>query len=231
MSTGEQSEARWMQLTVDMQTELRDGLNGLGGKPREGLHEAYLGYTAGHINRAVEGYVYLRQSGRSEASKLLVRTGIEAVIRLQAVRTKPELLFRIAFTEFNEDRKWVRSSGGRDASEALRAIDTHWDQFTHAYRTKYPDHVLTEEEISLRRAAECAGIERYYDTHYRLYCRYTHAAFRATTGNLSEFDQEDTRTMALCAFSALETLSSIDATTPNLVSLRERLHTLQSIES
>jgi hypothetical protein len=231
MPDGEQSESRWMQLTVDMQAELRDGLNSLEGRPREGFFEAYLGYTASHVNRAVEGYIYLRQSGRIEASKLLVRTGIEAVIRLQAVRTKPELLFRIAFTEFNEDRRWVRPSGGTNASEALRAIDAHWDQFRDAYRTKYPQHALIEEEISLRRAAECAGLQRYYDSHYRLYCKYTHAAFRATTGNLSEFNQEDTRTMALCAFSALETVSSIDATTPNIASLRERLDTLQGIRT
>jgi hypothetical protein len=51
-----------------------------------------------------------------------------------------------------------------------------------------PEHPLTEEELSLRRAAECAGIEGYYDSHYRLYCRFTHAAFRASTGDLSEFD-------------------------------------------
>jgi hypothetical protein len=227
MKTHDHLETRWLQLLVDMQAELRDGLNGLGGKQREGLHDGYLGYTAAHINRAAEGYIYLRQSGRVEASKLLVRTGIEAVIRLQAVRKKPELLFGIAFTEFNEDRKWVRLTGGCDVSEALSAIDIHWNEFKQAYHAKYPEHALTEEDLSLRGAAKCAGIERYYDSHYRLYCRYTHAAFRATTGNLNEFDREDTRTMTLCAFSALNALSSIGAPTPRLESLTDQLSSLQ----
>src|SRR5438045_5835162 len=101
-------ETRSLELLSDLQGELREALNGLGGKQRDGLYDGYLGYTAGHINRAIEGYIYLRTSQRIDASKHLIRTAIEAVIRLQAVRKKPELLFRIAFSEFNEDKKWVR---------------------------------------------------------------------------------------------------------------------------
>ena len=99
-----------MKLLSDMQAELRDALNELGGRHGDGLLEHYPFYTAAHINRAVEGYVYLRESGRLEASKHLIRTAIEAFIRLQCVRTKPELLFPIAFTEFEEDSQawyWV----------------------------------------------------------------------------------------------------------------------------
>ncbi len=227
MATHDKLEIRWLELLTGMQAGLRDGLNGLAGKQREGLHDGYLGYTAAHINRAAEGYIYLRQSGRVDASKLLVRTGIESVIRLQAVRKKPELLFRIAFTEFNEDRKWVRLTSRGEVSEALRAIDTHWNDFKQKYHAKYPEHTLTEEDLSLRRAAECAGIERYSDSQYRLYCRYAHATFRATTGDLNGFDREDTRTMTLCAFSALDAVSSIGAPTPNLAPLKQRLDNLQ----
>jgi hypothetical protein len=219
-------EPRSLNLVSDMQAELREALNSLGGNTREGLHDGYLGYSAGHINRAVEGYVYLRKSGRIDASKHLVRTSIEAVIRIRAIRKKPELLFRIAFTEFSEDKKWVRSTAGADVRTALSAIEKHWADFKQAYHAKYPEHALLEEEISLRRTAECAGIAKYYDTHYRLYCRFTHAAFRATTGNLNEFDREDNRTMALCALSALDAVSSIGGQTPNLKSLRERLDTI-----
>jgi hypothetical protein len=221
--TAQSLEVRSLELLSRMQAELRDALNGLAGGQREGLYDGYLVYTAGHINRAAEGFIYLRQSRRIDASKHLIRTGIEAVIRLQAVRKKPELLFRIAFTEFNEDKKWVRSTTAADVDKALSAIDKNWADFKQAYHAKYPEHALTEEDISLRATAEHAGIERYYDSHYRLYCRFTHAAFRATTGNLNEFDREDNRTMALCALSALEALSSIAAPTPNMEQLREQL--------
>ncbi len=219
-------EARSLALLVDMQAELRGALNALGGQHGEGLVEHYRLYTAAHINRAVEGYIYLRQSGRVDASKHLIRTAIEAVVRLQAIQKKPELLFRFAFTEFNEDKRWVRSTAGGDIPAVLSAIDKQWADFKQAYHAKYPEHLLVEEELSLRGAAECAGIERYYDSHYRLYCRFTHAAFRATTGSLNEFDREDNRTMVLCALSGLEALLSVGVLAPTIESLRQRLNRL-----
>jgi hypothetical protein len=145
------------------------------------------------------------------------------VLRLQAVRKKPDLLFRIAFTEFNEDKKWVRSLKRPDVANALQAIDAHWAEFVQAYRAKYPEHQLIENELSLRAAAESSGLEGYYDSHYRLYCRFTHAAFRASTGDLAEFEREDNRTMTLCALAAVDALVSLGATAPHLQSLKERL--------
>jgi len=103
----ETSELASLKLLSDMQAELRDALDELGGRQGDGLLEHYAFYTAAHINRAAEGYVYLRESRRVEASKHLIRTAIEAFIRLQCIRKHPELLFRIAFSEFNEDKKWA----------------------------------------------------------------------------------------------------------------------------
>ena len=64
----EQLELASLRLLSEMQAELRDALNALGGKQGEELVENYLFYIAAHINRAVEGYIYLRESGRFEAS-------------------------------------------------------------------------------------------------------------------------------------------------------------------
>jgi hypothetical protein len=212
-----------LKLLSDMQAELHGALNALGGKQSDGLLQYYPFYTAGYINRAVEGYVYLRQSRRIEASKHLIRTAIEAIIRIQAVQKQPELLFRIAFTEFNDDKRWVRSLQRADFASVIQAIDDNWAEFVQAYRTKYHDHPLTEQELSLWRAAECAGIEGYYNSHYRLYCRFTHAAFRASTGELNKFEPEDNRTMTLCTLAAVDALVSLGAPAPNLTALKERL--------
>jgi hypothetical protein len=221
-------EARSLELLSEMQAKLHNALQGLQGKEREGLHDSYLGYTSAHINRAVEGYIFLRKSHRVDASKHLIRTAIEAAIRLQAVRKRPELLFRIAFTEFREDKKWVRSTGGKGASAALTAVDKRWTKFKRAYHAKYPKHPLVEEELSLWHTAECASIAPYYNTHYRLYCRFTHAAFRATTGDLNRFDREDNRTMALCALSAIDALASLGASMLNVKSFSRRLKKLDN---
>jgi uncharacterized protein DUF5677 len=198
-------------------------LDELGGRQGDGRLEHYAFYTAAHINRAAEGYVYLRESRRVEASKHLIRTAIEAFIRLQCIRKHPELLFRIAFTEFNEDKRWARSAQGEDLANAMQAIEVNWVAFVEAYRTKYPEYSLTEEELSLRRAAEYAGMEGYYDSHYRLYCRFTHAALRASIGDLSAFNAEDNRTMTVCALAAVEALVKLGASAPNLAFLKQRL--------
>jgi hypothetical protein len=109
------------------------------------------------------------------------------------------------------------------SSGAMQAIEVNWVAFVEAYRTKYPEYSLTEEELSLRRAAEYAGMEGYYDSHYRLYCRFTHAALRASIGDLSAFDAEDNRTMTVCALAAVEALVRVGASAPNLASLNQRL--------
>ena len=222
MNTKE-AEFASLQLLRDMQAELRDALNALGGQQSDGLLQHYPFYSAAHINRAVEGYIFLRESGRFDASKLLVRTALEAVFRIQAVRKKPELMFRIAFTEFQEDKKWVRPFNRPDTEDALQAIERHWQEFRQAYHSKYPEHPLSEETLSLWSAAESAGLDGYYDSHYRLYCRFTHAAFRASTGDLNDFEDEDNRTMTLCAFAAVDFLTSVGAPAPNLPELKRRL--------
>jgi hypothetical protein len=221
--TDELSEAESLELLSGVQTELHDALNALAGKHGEGLLEHYRVHAASHINHAVDGYIYLRESRRIESSKHLIRTAIETFIRLQAICKKPELLFRIAFNEFQEDKTWVRSLPSPDTATAIQAIDSQWADFVQAYRTKYPEHTLAKEKLSLRAVAEFAGIEGYYDSHYRLYCRFTHAAFRATTGGLGDFERENNRTMTLCALAGLEALVSVGAPAPNLSALKERL--------
>src|SRR6266478_10191804 len=169
-------ETRSLKLLTEIHAELRDALNGLGGRTYEGAREAYRFHTAAHLNHAVEGYIYLRQGRRLDASKHLVRNAIEMLILLMAVQKKPELLFRIALNEHNDKKTQVRCMAHGDVSAALSAIDKQWSDFKSAYQTKYPEQQLVETQLSLRDIAQHAGIQSYYDTHYRLYCRFTHAA-------------------------------------------------------
>lgn len=98
--TRARNEAVWLGLLGNLQEELYDALNTLSGRNDDDWFQRYLYYTATHIYLTVEGYISLRRSGRYDASKLLIRSALEAVIRLEAIRKKPELLFRIVYTEF-----------------------------------------------------------------------------------------------------------------------------------
>ena len=75
-----------------------------------------------------------------------------------------------------------------------------------------------------------AGISGYYDSHYRLYCQFIHAAFRAVTHGLNELDTHDNRTMTICALSALEAIIPIGASGPNIGDLRKRRNELDQQE-
>jgi hypothetical protein len=94
------------------------------------------------------------------------------------------------------------------------------------YSDHFPKHKLVNERLSLKRAAAVAGIEPYYDVVYRLYCQFTHAAFRATTGNLDRLYSHDNRAMALCALTGLDAVALLSGLAPNVETFRTRLSDL-----
>lgn len=207
--------------------ELSYALNSLGGKQGTGLVEHYQFYTARHINRAAEGYCFLRRAGRVDASKHLVRPIVESVIRVHAIRKMPELMYRIAYTDFQDMKNWVRPFNDDPKVDALSEIDRQWSDFDAKYSEKYPDHKRTKERLPLRKAAELAEIDGYYDSHYRLFCQFTHGSFRATVGDFDDFEPEDNRTVALCLFVTIDCLVDLGASNCDVTSIRKRLSELK----
>jgi uncharacterized protein DUF5677 len=172
-----------------------------------------------------EGFIFLRNASRADASKFLIRPAIEAMIKLEAVKKHPELLFRIAFTERNKDQKWRgRAAARKGVNYDVVAEEQEWKEATKKLATQFQPRALEEKELDLRATAKKVNkiLEDYYDSHYLMYCAYTHAAISALTGSLNELtDHEDSATMVFCVFSALDAVATIGAATPNLESLRE----------
>jgi hypothetical protein len=71
----------------------------MGGKPTRGAVDNYYFHSGGHVNRVAEGFIFLRKSGRIDASKLLVRPLTETMFRVVAIQKNPELFYRIAYSE------------------------------------------------------------------------------------------------------------------------------------
>jgi hypothetical protein len=223
-------EERRLQLLSDLRDELASALNSLGDKESRGLHDNYTFHAAIWAKMVTEAFILLRREGRMDASKLLVRPVMETMFRVHAVRAQPELLFQIAYTERLEDQKWVRRAAARagkvydDKSE-----EDQWNAFKHMYQEQCPAHALDETKISSFEVAAKAGLGPYYDSHYRTYCKYEHAALRAIGGSLNDLtDSEDTRTMAMCVFATLNCVAAIGAEALNLQTLRDRLNTLDA---
>jgi hypothetical protein len=219
------AEQESLKLVSDLVDEIKSAFKSLAGKKYEGTVEAYRFYSAKHIHRAADGFVFLRNSGRIDASKFLVRPTIEVALRLRAVRKQPDLLYRIAFSEHCQDKRLFRpaaKSANGDYDQAL--VQQDWKRFADWFKNKFPSLQAVDKEIKVFEIAEKAGLGGFYDSHYRTYCQYTHGTFRASAGYLDDVtDAADNRTMAVCAFVALDTLISIGAESPNCKSLFERL--------
>lgn len=219
-----EDDAPSLQLVRDLREEFAAALNSIEGKPYETIGK-FIGYSAAHMNRAADGYVFLRESGRVDSSKLLVRPMIEIMFRLKAVKTNPGLIYRIAYTENLDRDKWLRAASKQQGKE-YRPDTVGWNQFKQYCEAQFPGSVV-DETISLYSVAEDAGLKGYYDSHYRLYCKFTHAALEAVTGDLNPLsDSEDNRTVALCLFAVIEASLTIGARSPNLETFRQRLDEL-----
>ena len=111
-------EIRSMELLCDMQGEACPCAELLGRKGQQGASgELLRWYSARYINRAAEGYTVLRKASMTDASKLLIRPAIEAMIRAMAVQKQPDFLYRIAYTERKDHGRMARpivAKAGRD---------------------------------------------------------------------------------------------------------------------
>jgi hypothetical protein len=225
----EPAEICSLELLAELREALGAALNSLEGKQSNGLLDHFLGYSAATINRAADGYLTLRRASMIDASKLLIRPAMETMIRILAVRTQPDLLYRIAYTERIESRKLVRPIALKAGMDYDSEDEKAWKTFKQQYATHFPQHGLAEKQLSVLDAAKAAGIEDYYGRAYRLYSRFVHAAFTAaisrTIGRTST-DGLDNLTVADCVCCGLEAVVSIGGSAPSLDTLRMRLRSL-----
>jgi hypothetical protein len=213
-----------LELLSDMHGQLRDTLISVKVKNASSMLDRFLVGMAIYIKQAAESYILLRKASKTDDSRLLIRPAIEAMILILAVRKDPPLLYRIAYTEVDEHRKWARDlsiKAGRDydAEEIKKLSD-----FKREYTAQFPNHPLVEQRLSWFDAATTAfGTEDYYKRYYRLYCKFIHPQLAVVAGSLDHFNSEDNPTIATCVLCGLEAVASVGGQVPNLDSLRGRL--------
>lgn len=201
---------------------LTRSLDSLGGKQRNGLDEAYKAYCAVLINRSTAGFLCLKKSGLDYSARMLLRPAMEAMLKLLAVKQEPPLLYRIARYEHEQDEKWARpfSPSGKDVHDD--AFKQKWEKFKKDYQQAFPTHPLIDSSIDLRSLAAKAKVDPYYDSHYRLYCQFTHATLRASTDDLEEFSGEDERTVAATLIVAIEAVLECGGECTEFTEIRDR---------
>ncbi len=223
-------EAKSLKLVVDVHAELSIALNSLGKKKGRDMRDNYKFWSSFYMGRASQGYIVLRRAGGMAESRFLVRPAIEIMFRLEAVRQKPELVYRIGYTETKlNDRKWLialAKGAGKHFDEA--AFDERWQEFKKEIQAQFPAANLEDKRLTIKDAAKAANLGGVYDTIYATYCQYTHGALRAIVGELDEpVGAEDNYIMACCLLCAVESLVSIGANAPNYDSLKKRQESLE----
>ncbi len=212
-------EIQLLALLKDVQGLLAAALNSMAGKSTE-AEASYLGWASVSVNRAAEGYLWLRESGRVAASKLLVRPVLEATFSATAVVKKPGFLFRKLYTEWEEDQKMFANNAAAQTvgRQALRDLK-------RAATKARPNYPVECKRVNIRDAADAVGLLKAYEGAYRTYCKFTHGAIQAVQGHLDDAtDAIDTDVVVWCVLTMLNQLREhTPAQVPDLEPFRKKL--------
>lgn len=214
-------EIHLLALLADVQRLLADGLNSMGGRSAQ-AEANYLLWASISVNRAAEGYLWLRKSGRVPASKLLVRPALEPTFWALAVVKKPGFLFRKLYTELEEDRKMFPNN-----ASVLAARKQTLEAMKLAAMKVRPTHPVECKTVKVRDAADAAGLSKVYDGAYRTYCKFTHGAIQAVQGHLDgATDETDTAVVVWCVLTMLDHMRKhTSAQVPELEPFWKKLET------
>jgi hypothetical protein len=212
-------ELQLLALLADVQRLLAEALNSMAGKSTE-AETSYLMWASVSVNRAAEGYLFLRESGRVNASKLLVRPALEATFSAAAAIKKPGFLFRKLYSEWEEDQKMFSN----DAA-ALAAAKQGLHSLKRAAKQARPSCAVECKRVTTRDAADAAGLSKAYEGAYRTYCKFTHGAIQAVQGHLdSATDAIDTDVVIWCVLKILHHVrENTPAKVPDLQPYEKRL--------
>src|SRR5713101_6561182 len=153
MAHSASAEEEALQLVEDFVGALTHALDSLGGKtPPDTLLSKYRFWSSKHLQRAIDGFAFLRRSGRVDSSKFLIRPALEMFIRLEAASKHPDLFYRIAFSERLRDEQLLREADRLSNNEAQskknwKRFKENWQRFDDAFTAEFPDIPKSNKEL------------------------------------------------------------------------------------
>jgi hypothetical protein len=149
---------------------------------------------------------------------------------MNAVKRKPELIYRIFYGEAIELDKWTRRMLQFRGIEPERTTfeTPEWQTIREGCVKAFGEDKLTDAPMTLRDFAREAGMEPVYYVSYAMYCKHTHGSFPALRGQLDFMsDPTDLWTMVMSSMEALEALVLwVGGECRDFGSLRERWKTV-----
>lgn len=222
MNNNNRVDAEHLKLLGDLQYLLSAALNSLDTKELS-TNTRYLSICAITVNQAAGAFYILRKGSNIYASKMLIRPMVEATISACATLSKQGFLFRKAYTELLEEKKWFPPGPQRENHFNARVVELE-----NIFKNEDPAYPIEHKKVNMKDAAEAAGLTSLYEVVYRLYCRFTHGAIDAALGQLNAMtDNLDTDFAARFTFIMLEQLQiNTHANVPDLSQYRARLDVL-----
>ena len=215
-----------IQLLAEMHAELAAGLAGINPTALTGVAR-YFHPTCAGIADLAAGFLTLKQAGHIHAARVLIRTFIEATLKIGTVYEKPSALYRIAFTEHVGDGQFLTAADENKIVVTPGMIDAKWAQTKPALASLCPDEQLKDAAISAETLGKWSKMPDLYNFQFKLYCNYTHATLRAHVSP-EHFDPElDYLTVSQCLFTALVVVNKrLGGICPNIEAYFRRVQAL-----
>ncbi|HRG54764.1 MAG TPA: hypothetical protein PLG56_01910 [Lacunisphaera sp.] len=195
-------EQALVRLLTEMQAELAAALAGVDFNTLTGI-ERYFHPTCSGISELGSGFLTLKKVGNTHAARVLIRTCIEAALKVGTVYEKPSALYRIAFTEHVNDCQFLTAADENGIIVTPGMIDAKWAKIKSSLSSLFPGEELMDAAISAETLGLWSKMPDLYSFQYKLYCNYTHATLRAHA-TPEHFDPElDYLTVFQCLFTAL----------------------------
>lgn len=210
------------RLVAELHAGLRAGLASARGKQVGNPTHEYLFQSITGLEQAVDGYILLTNAGKTHPAQLIVRTCLESYFRIQAVWTKPELLYGIALHEHKEDLKFLKSAKVKGQDFVARS-EALWQSISQSLAEHFKDTGINDHPLDAYGAALAGGLTMVYDFQYRFFCNFTHATYRSVVGNIANLHSLSDRTIVICLFGALGALAHIGGDIPGMTDKMERV--------
>jgi hypothetical protein len=215
-----------IQLLTEMHAELTAGLAGINFKTLTGI-KRYFHPTCSGIADLASGFLTLEKSGNTHAARVLIRTCIEAALKIGAVYEKPSALYRIAFTEHVGDGQFLAAADENKIIVTPGMIDAKWAKTKPLLLSLFPREKLKDDPISAETLGRWSKMTDFYNFQYKLYCNYTHATLRSHATPEHFPPELDYLTVSQCLLTALVVLNkSLGGNCPNIDTYFKRVKAL-----
>jgi hypothetical protein len=233
-----QKEHERLALLKELRLLLASAIESLKGKQEsDEMESRYLFWTAVQMNRIADGYLVLRESSRIDASKLLVRPGLELTFAARAVKKERGFLYLKAHEEARQQKNMFT-----DSEAGQKWFDQQVEELKRAIKAKDPDYPIPVkvgriliadvirkagvEEESMEEGNKARSSKFYRD--YQAYCSFTHGGLIAIQGKLDKVTfSRDTNLVFWCVLMQLALLKdNTPADVPDFTPLVERMMSL-----